>query len=329
MMNQPGKNQDIEVRLGAFVTGKWYNRSYRIIKKLGSGACGTVYLAEEGRKHVAIKFSLNSSSITTEVNVLKTFQKVQGKTLGPSLLDVDDWVQPNGEKISFYVMEYLRGKELTTFIKEHGHEWLGILVVQLLSDLQQLHETGWIFGDLKTENLIVTYPPAKLRWIDVGGTTQQGRAIKEYTEFYDRGYWGMGSRKAEASYDLFALAMVMLHLYHPKRFEKGTNPEKVLLSKLQQTNELKPYQTVIQKALYGDYTTSEQMKVDMQHILLKNTHTKTRHSTPSRMQKHKHQVKKTVKSSPPGRQSKYLWEGMGIVVVVCMFYIVYILLQWI
>ena len=30
-------------------------------------------------------------SITSEVNVLKSFAKVQGSTLGPSLLDVDDW----------------------------------------------------------------------------------------------------------------------------------------------------------------------------------------------------------------------------------------------
>ena len=33
----------------------------------------------------------NGTSITSEVNVLKSFAKVQGSALGPSLLDVDDW----------------------------------------------------------------------------------------------------------------------------------------------------------------------------------------------------------------------------------------------
>ena len=30
--------------------------------------------------------------MTSEVNVLKSFSKAQGVTLGPSLLDVDDWI---------------------------------------------------------------------------------------------------------------------------------------------------------------------------------------------------------------------------------------------
>ena len=39
-----------------------------------------------------------------------------------------------------------------------------------------------------------------------------GSSIKEFTEFYDRGYWGLGSRKAEPSYDLFAVAMIMIQM---------------------------------------------------------------------------------------------------------------------
>ena len=67
--------------------------------------------------------------------------------------------------------------------------------MQLLNDLDKLHQNGWVFGDLKPENLIVTGPPPKIRCIDVGGTTIKGRAIKEFTEFYDRGYWGLGQEK--------------------------------------------------------------------------------------------------------------------------------------
>ena len=77
-----------------------------------------------------------------------------------------------------------------------------------------------MFGDLKPENLIVTGPPPSIRCIDVGGTTLQGRAIKEFTEFYDSGYWGLGTRKAEPGYDLFAVAMIMINTAYPKRFNK-------------------------------------------------------------------------------------------------------------
>lgn len=58
-----------------------------------------------------------------------------------------------------------------------------MLISQLLSSLSAIHREGWVFGDLKPENLIVTGPPPQIRCIDVGGTTKEGRAIKEYTEF--------------------------------------------------------------------------------------------------------------------------------------------------
>lgn len=341
-MNQASKNQAIDVPLGTVVTGKWHNHAYRIVKKLGAGACGTVYLANKGREQYAIKFSQNSSSITTEVNVLKSFQKVQGMHLGPSLIDVDDWIQPNGKQISFYVMEYLRGKELSTFIQKHGNEWVGILMVQLLKDLDELHNKGWVFGDLKSENLIVTYPPARLRWIDVGGTTQIGRAIKEYTEFYDRGYWGMGSRKAEPSYDLFALAMVMIHIYFPKRFEKGKHPEKTLMSRINQTQALHPYRGVLKKALYGQYKTSSEMSKEVTETLLNNNSERSRPKDKVKVQAKTAPLPSSKKTAPQpkvtrvqkrstsrGKDSKYMLEGIGILVVVCMFYVLYIVMQWI
>lgn len=81
-------------------------------------------------------------------------------------------------------MEYVRGPLLLDFVKQKGDEWIVVLMVQLLSNLAHLHQEGWIFGDLKPDNLIVSGPPATIRCIDVGGTTKAGRAIKEYTEFF-------------------------------------------------------------------------------------------------------------------------------------------------
>lgn len=329
-MNQPLKNQGINLLPGTVVQGKWHQKKYRILKRLGHGACGTVFLAEEGSQRVALKVSENGSAITTEVNVLKTFKQVQGSTLGPYLLDVDDWVQPKGKILSFYAMEYLKGNELSVFLKNHGREWLGVLITQLLDDLTELHQSGWVFGDLKPENLIVTYPPPKLRWIDVGGTTQTGRAIKEYTEFYDRGYWGMGSRKADPAYDLFALAMVMIQTYHPSRFERGANPEKVLMTKLYQTAPLKPFLNCIKKALYGQYASSNEMRRDITNILMEKPKT-TKYATTrtvTRVNKAKIPTQNNHPSSSK-KNGRFILEGLGILVVVFLFYVVYLFMQWV
>ncbi|MCT2534290.1 protein kinase [Aquibacillus koreensis] len=331
-MNPTSKKQGINVRPGDVINGKWHHNRYVILKQLGQGAIGSVYLCESNGKKAALKISDKGSSVTMEVNVLKTFKKVQGNRLGPSLLDVDDWIDPRGRTYSFYVMEYLKGEELSTFVRRHGQEWLGILMLQLLEDLSNLHKQGWVFGDLKTDNLIVTHAPRRLKWIDVGGTTQIGRSIKEYTEFFDRGYWQMGSRKAEPSYDLFSLAMVMLHFYHPKRFERGSSPEKTLMRKLRNTAPLKPYESCIYKALTGKYMSSDQMRQDLSMILMQRKDTNTSQNTARRPNV---QTSRTVRGNTPKpntnskkqpRQEHPTLESLAIIVVVFLFYFLYLIL---
>lgn len=267
-MNKISKKLTSLITPGMYIKGKWHKNEYMIKQLLGSGAIGSVYLVKYNGREAALKISENSTSMTMEVNVLKSLAKVQGSHLGPSLLDVDDWVLSNGQTYTFYVMEYVRGVTLPTYMQQNGHEWIGVFMLQLLDDLEKLHQAGWIFGDLKVDNLLVTSSsPARIRWIDVGGTTQIGRAIKEYTEFYDRGYWGMGSRKAEPSYDLFAFVMVWINLFYPRQFEKGKHPKLTLMKKLQEIPALKSYRQCLQQALLGKYDTSQEMKRDLIHLL--------------------------------------------------------------
>lgn len=258
----------IELDKGTYVYGKWHKRRYLIKRKLGSGTVGSVYLCEENGKEVALKISHQDASISVEVNVLKSLQKVQGHRLGPSLIDVDDFVINDKQSYSFYVMEYLRGETLTSFFRNRGKEWLGVLMLQLLEDLERLHQLGWVFGDLKMENLIVVSSPIRIRLIDVGGTTQIGRAVKEYTEFYDRGYWGLGSRKAEPSYDLFAFSMVFIGLFYPKLFLKTTQSEQTIFKKMEAISALKPYRQCLKKAVLGKYNSSAAMKNDLLRAIL-------------------------------------------------------------
>lgn len=259
--------QDIELRPGMHVTGKWHSKNYLIKRKLGSGTVGTVYLCElNGKKH-ALKISKQSASMTVEVNVLKALSQVQGYRLGPSLIDVDDFEQHRGPAYSFYVMEYLEGERIDRFIKRNGPEWIGVLMLQLLEDLERLHDLGWVFGDLKIEHLIVRPSPPRVCFMDVGGTTQIGRSIKEFTEFYDRGYWGLGTRRAEPSYDLFAFSMVFIAIFYPNHFSRSSDPVQTIFKKLEHIQVLDLYQDCIKKALLGKYSSSAEMKHDILRVL--------------------------------------------------------------
>jgi serine/threonine protein kinase len=320
MMNHSLKSQ-CKVSPGTIIEGKWHRNSYEIEKELGYGANGIVYLARaSNHQFVALKMSDNSMSITSEVNVLKSFAKVQGSTLGPSLLDVDDWVIRTG-KVSFYVMEYIEGPDLLSYIHKKGHEWTNVLILQLLSDLEQLHQNGWVFGDLKPDNLIVTGPPPHIRCIDVGGTTLKGRAIKEFTEFFDRGYWGLGSRKADPCYDLFAVAMIIINTVYPKRFNKTSGGLLQLKSMIQQKNELRKIEGVLLSALQGTYTSAEQMRSEMLKAL--NTiPTKQQSSSPK--SRNQRQVRVSRSHSLKKKKKGGLIETVIIVAIILLLYILYI-----
>lgn len=307
MMNPSLKNL-CKVIPGTIVEGKWHHNRYTIIKELGYGANGIVYLARHNNNQVALKMSDNGMSITSEVNVLKSFAKVQGSALGPSLLDVDDWVRP-GKKVSFYVMEFIKGPDFLTFLQQKGPDWTKVMIVQLLADLQLLHENGWVFGDLKPDNLIVTGPPARIRCIDVGGTTMQGRSIKEFTEFFDRGYWGLGSRKAEPGYDLFAVGMIMVNTAYPKRFNKKSGGINEIMARVNQSPELKIYEKVICKALTGKYSSAGEMRVEILQVQQPDAPTANNRLQQKTVPKKQTRQKQNVSSPKTTRTARHTRKG--------------------
>lgn len=329
---------------GTVIKGKWNGDIYTVIRLLGQGATGSVYLADSGNGLVAIKLSDNNMAITSEVNVLKRFSKVQGTSLGPSLLDVDDWKVDHQKILPFYVMEYVKGNNLLEFIEERGIEWASVLVLQLLSNLEKLHRQGWVFGDLKPENLLIAGPPPKVRCIDVGGTTQQGRSIKEFTEFFDRGYWGLGTRKAEPSYDLFSVAMILVNAALPKRFtRKGEGDQRDQLFEVIDNHPfLFKHKSVLKNALLGNYTSAIEMKNDFVQLLASETNKKTSgmktnisqttstksksHSgkIPRSKSKQPNQTRKQIKQKKMRKKSSGVLETIVILLGVFLIYSLYI-----
>ncbi|MCR6108834.1 serine/threonine protein kinase [Bacillus sp. A301a_S52] len=268
MMKQPSsKSLDNNFYPGQTITGRWHGKKYVILKVLGEGAIGKVYLARHGRQLMALKVAHNAMSVSSEVHVLRQISKVQGLSLGPSFLDMDDVATAQGN-ITFYAMEYIHGEPFLPFVRNKGIEWLGIFVVQLLGDLQKMHDKGWVFGDIKPENLLITSNPYQLRWIDPGGVTKRGRSIKEYTEFFDRGYWGAGDRKADPAYDLFSVSMLIVNRSYPARFYKeGVKGTRVIIEKTSKQASLIPYAPIIEKGVTQRYEHALEMKKDVMEVL--------------------------------------------------------------
>lgn len=251
-------------------SGKWNRKSYHVLRELGRGANGAVYLVSEGGVQRAVKVGVEGIDILMEVNVLKSIQQGRDSQVGPLLCDVDDLVL-NGKSCTFYAMEYLHGEQLDQYIKRAGSEWVVVMMVQLLARLDALHKHGYIFGDLKPENVMVTQSDKQVRLIDFGGVTKLGNAVRQFTEEYDRAFWHAGDRRAEVGYDLFSTAVMMVRLMVGAETWKnslGDPRHTVLLCDIiRKSDSLYPYREPLLKAFHGRFASAGEMKAELLAIL--------------------------------------------------------------
>ncbi|RUS48737.1 serine/threonine protein kinase [Cohnella sp. AR92] len=246
---------------GTILKGKWNGRKYRLERLLGVGSNGQVYLASFGRSFCAVKLGRDASDLQAEANVLASLDHREKRP--PFLLDVDDAVL-NGTTLPFYVMQYVPGTPVRTYLRKHGAEWYGIVGYRLLKRLAELHDAGWIFGDVKNDNILVS-DYGKIALVDYGGMTASGRAVRQFTEIYDRGYWTAGSRTADPSYDWFSVAVLWIHVLDEKRLLHLTrtllpqNRDPGELMALVKTNpNLKPMTGWFERALHGRFESTQE-----------------------------------------------------------------------
>ncbi|SEG76569.1 protein kinase [Paenibacillus sp. UNC499MF] len=193
--------------LGTTLKGIWNGRTYTVVRGLGSGANGQVLLVRRGERRYAMKIGYDPLDHQFEVNALQSLSKTD-TSFSRFLLDADD-AEFEGRRLSFFIMPYIQGLSLSKYIRTYGKDWIYVIGSNLLKKLTELHRSGFIYGDLKSDNLVLT-EHGSVELIDFGGMTVKGRAVKQFTEIFDRGYWCAGERVAEESYDLFSFAVLII-----------------------------------------------------------------------------------------------------------------------
>jgi serine/threonine protein kinase len=253
---------DDAFRPGSEIQGKWNGRMYVVERLLGAGSNGIVALVRRGPARFALKAGHETVDHQSEINSLLAISLTE-TSFKNFLIDADD-MTVNGKEISFYVMRYIEGMAISNFIHKRGQDWIYVIGSNLLRKLTEVHKSGYVFGDLKIENMIVSnYGDVDL--IDFGGVTPKGRAIKQLTEVYDRGFWNMGERVAEESYDLFSFAILLLKsLDQRKRFIGFSkmlpqNRDLGQLTAIMRENPVAAHiAPFLYKALNGEFSTSQE-----------------------------------------------------------------------
>ncbi|MCL6454569.1 MAG: phosphotransferase [Alicyclobacillus sp.] len=194
---------------GTELSGRWSGIRLVVEACLGRGANGAVYLVRTSSGRAALKVCNTSADAALEWAVLTEVHGA-GVDAFPKPIAMDDGPT---EAPFFYVMEWIDGISLRRVAERGQWSVLQAAVAHIVETLTALHGVGKAFCDVKPENILVTAPDGhRVRFVDVGGVTPFGRSVRQFTPQTDRAYFGLGSRKAEPAYDLFALVLALLSL---------------------------------------------------------------------------------------------------------------------
>ncbi|NBI30824.1 protein kinase family protein [Chengkuizengella marina] len=255
---------------GFKIQGKWNKKNYEIQRLLGEGTSGKVYLVNYNQNVFAMKIGLDEISLQSEINVIKKINK----KLEPDkkiFIDSDDF-ELNGKIYSFYIMKYIQGLDAKLFLNSNGQQWFHLVGLNILNQLQKLHQMNFIFGDLKIENVIVS-EFGKVTLIDYGGVTPKGRSIKQFTEIYDRGYWINGTRKADEAYDIFSFAILCLILTGALSISNLTSEKRsgsYLLKRAKTNPHCKRMIPFLEKALNGTFSSTRCAREEWKKLMYGN-----------------------------------------------------------
>jgi serine/threonine-protein kinase len=150
-------NPELDVMPELLAPGSEIADRYRIVRHLGAGGMGNVYLAEHMTigKPVAIKtLSLDFARRKSLRERFLREARSASQIRHPNVVDITDFGSTK-EGAPFIAMEYLEGEDLKQTLDREGRlpfERARHLILQICRALQAAHDKGFIHRDVKPAN---------------------------------------------------------------------------------------------------------------------------------------------------------------------------------
>ncbi|HWC77221.1 MAG TPA: protein kinase, partial [Blastocatellia bacterium] len=268
---------------------------YRIIRKLGAGGMGEVYLAEDIKlkRKVALKM-LSSRSMADEQSKRRFLREARAAaTLDhPNICAIHE-VGEEGDS-AFIAMQYVEGSTLANTIKGNplSAPEIADIGTQVAAALSEAHSHGIIHRDIKPHNIIIT-PRGQVKVIDFGlakvlqdeqamRATSEGRLTETGAVVGTVGYMSPEQLKdlpPDKRSDLFSLGVTLYECATGKATFSGSSRVEVLLQVIQfdppspsQLNPSIPFELdeIILKAIAKDadarYQSADEMLADLSEM---------------------------------------------------------------
>jgi serine/threonine-protein kinase len=221
---------------------------YELIKKLGKGAMGTVYMARQVslKKIVAIKILLPKMGQSPDF-VERFYKEGQAaaRLSHPNMVQaIDVGSTPPPDQIHYFVMEYIEGKSLYDIMAE-GHSFSEAealdIMIQVGDALAQAHTRGLIHRDVKPKNIMFT-PQGVAKLTDLGlarDIDDKAAAKEEAGKAYGTPYYISpeqirGDVDIDFRADIYSMGATFYHLVTGRPPFEGDSPATVMHKHLKQ-----------------------------------------------------------------------------------------------
>ena len=192
---------------------------YRLIKRLGAGGMGEVYLAKDSRleRHVAIKL-LSGHLSQQEDSRLRFLREARAaaKLAHPNVVTIHEVADHQGRP--FLVMEHVEGQSLQEVAagKNLSFEETIQLAIQLCEGIQAAHAKGIVHRDIKPGNILID-SQGRVRIVDFGLAIVRGgeHLTKTGSTLGTIGYMSpeqVNGHEVDPRSDLFSLGIVLYEL---------------------------------------------------------------------------------------------------------------------
>ena len=196
--------------------GRTLNNRYQIIERVGVGGMAEVYRAQDNvlGRTVAVKVMLPQYAEDEQFTARFRQEAASAANLSsPYIVNVYDWGQDSGTY--YIVMEYVRGSDLKTAIKQRGainQRKVAEIGSQVCQALSVAHNMDIIHRDIKPQNIMVQ-PDGNVKVMDFGiARAKNSNADKTGavlgTAHYISPEQAQGKELTSAS-DIYSLGIVM------------------------------------------------------------------------------------------------------------------------
>lgn len=134
-------------------------KRYRIIRSLGEGGMANVYEAEDLVQKRRVTLKMLRFDLQDDPRSVGRFHKEANSLMkldSPHIVQIYDFGNDHG--VPYLIMEYVKGTDLKTYLKEHyplSCEKVVDIMEQILLAVESAHRIGIIHRDLKPQNILI------------------------------------------------------------------------------------------------------------------------------------------------------------------------------